>query len=182
MNFIGNPRLNSHEKVNRFDSNLVKHLERSHSPYIGGLFFFSISLVLQIIVVACVSFFDIFPILQQFSYSVIPLPVMKQKEKESHLWKSKASGLHSLPTPYHFTSTVLKIWSDVDRHSPSFLFPNLIPLLAERNKRKIAEEKLKKKGKKEKNSGENQKRVGFCTRSYPGGKMCRFPPAFLLYF
>lgn len=109
MNFIGNPRLNSHEKVNRFDSNLVKHLERSHSPYIGGLFFFSISLVLQIIVVACVSFFDIFQILQQFSYSIIPLPVMKQKEKESHLWKSKASGLHSLPTPYHFTSTVLKI-------------------------------------------------------------------------
>lgn len=55
-------------------------------------------------------------------------------------------------------------------------------IFEERNKRKIAEEKLKKKGKKEKNSGENQNRVGFCTRSYPGGKMGRFPPAFLPCF
>lgn len=55
-------------------------------------------------------------------------------------------------------------------------------IFEERNKRKIAEEKLKKRGKKEKNSGENQNRVGFCTRSYPGGKMGRFPPAFLPCF
>lgn len=74
---------------------------------------------------------------------------MSQKEKESHLWKRKPTGLHSLPTPHHFLSTILKMWSNLEQRSPSFLFPNLIPLLAERNKKEDAEEKLKKEGKKE---------------------------------
>lgn len=39
---------------------------------------------------------------------------------------------------------------------------------------------MKKRGKKEKNSGEDQNRVGFCTRSCPGGRTCGFPPLFPL--
>lgn len=106
---------------------------------------------------------------------------MSQKEKESHLWKRKPTGLHSLPTPHHFLSTFLKMWSNLDQRSPSFLFPNLIPLLAERNQRKIQKRSWRRKERKRKNSGENQNRVGFSKRSYPGSKTCSFPPLFFFF-
>lgn len=74
---------------------------------------------------------------------------MSQKEK-SQLWKRKLTGLHSLPMPHHFLSTFLKMWGNLEQRSPSLLFPNLIPLLAERNKKKIQKRSWRRKEKREK--------------------------------